>query len=25
VEKVNKDAVTEIDGVKHVYYTKAVK
>ena len=25
VEKVNKDAVKEIDGVKHVYYTKAVK
>jgi hypothetical protein len=25
VEKVNKDAVTEIDGVKQVYYTKAVK
>tara|TARA_R110002020_G_scaffold288373_2_gene503837 strand:+ start:9075 stop:10016 length:942 start_codon:yes stop_codon:yes gene_type:complete len=25
VEKVNKDAVTEIDGIKHVYYTKAVK
>ena len=25
VEKVNKDAVTEIDGMKHVYYAKAVK
>ena len=25
VEKVNKDAVKEIDGIKHVYYTKAVK
>jgi hypothetical protein len=25
VEKVNKDAVIEIDGIKHVYYGKAVK
>ena len=25
VEKVNKDAVIEIDGIKHVYYRKAVK
>ena len=25
VEKVNKDAVVEIDGIKRVYYGKAVK